>query len=200
VMPQYDAVVAITSGSRNMQSVMNLVWDRIVPALKSEALPADQAGATRLRERLAHLQLKRVAGAVNSELAKTIFGKRFSFPPNSQKFQSLSLQSDSDGNTVLALDYGAGEQRIVCGAKGWSNTQIPHGLLSQAFLNLPDTLVSANGAWTAPDTYRAKICFYQTPIYLTVQLKFAGDAVYVDNEYSVAFKEPKQPEVVGHAL
>ncbi len=37
VLPQYDAVIAITSGTRDMASVMNLVWDRLVPALKPAA-------------------------------------------------------------------------------------------------------------------------------------------------------------------
>ena len=36
VMPQYDTVVAITSGTRDMASVMNLVWDRLVPALEAD--------------------------------------------------------------------------------------------------------------------------------------------------------------------
>ncbi len=34
VLPQHDAVIAITSGTRDMASVMNLVWDQLVPALK----------------------------------------------------------------------------------------------------------------------------------------------------------------------
>ena len=38
VLPQYDAVVAITSGTRDMGSVMNLVWERLVPALKAGPL------------------------------------------------------------------------------------------------------------------------------------------------------------------
>ena len=48
ILPQYDAVVAITSGTRDMASVMNLVWDRLVPALKAGALPADGAAHRKL--------------------------------------------------------------------------------------------------------------------------------------------------------
>ncbi len=42
VLPQYDTVVAITSGTRDMASVMNLVWDRLVPALKESAAAAER--------------------------------------------------------------------------------------------------------------------------------------------------------------
>src|SRR5579883_1127539 len=33
VMPEQDAVVAITSGVRDMQAVLNLVWDKLLPAM-----------------------------------------------------------------------------------------------------------------------------------------------------------------------
>ena len=33
VLPEHDAVVAITSGESDMQAVMNLLWDKLLPAL-----------------------------------------------------------------------------------------------------------------------------------------------------------------------
>src|SRR3954462_6558419 len=38
ILPQYDAVVAITSGVRDMQAVMNLVWDKLLPAMRPDSL------------------------------------------------------------------------------------------------------------------------------------------------------------------
>ena len=57
VLPQYDTVIAITSGTRDMASVMNLVWDRLVPALKAEALAADAAAHKALTAKLSTLTL-----------------------------------------------------------------------------------------------------------------------------------------------
>jgi CubicO group peptidase (beta-lactamase class C family) len=34
VLPEQDAVIAITSGLRDMQAVLNLVWDKLLPGLK----------------------------------------------------------------------------------------------------------------------------------------------------------------------
>ncbi len=39
VLPEQDAVVAITSGVKDMQGLLNLVWEKLPPALKSESLP-----------------------------------------------------------------------------------------------------------------------------------------------------------------
>ena len=48
VLPEQDAVIAITSGVKNMQAVLNLVWDKLLPALErgqAAPRPGRQAGA-----------------------------------------------------------------------------------------------------------------------------------------------------------
>ncbi len=40
VMPEQDAVIAITSGVKSMQSVLDLVWDKLLPAMKPAPWPA----------------------------------------------------------------------------------------------------------------------------------------------------------------
>ncbi|HET6899684.1 MAG TPA: serine hydrolase, partial [Vicinamibacteria bacterium] len=40
VMPEQDAVVAITSGTRDLQGVLDLVWEHVLGAMKPGALPA----------------------------------------------------------------------------------------------------------------------------------------------------------------
>src|SRR5207245_11105169 len=45
VMPQQDAVVAITSGVSDMQAVLNVAWDHLLPAMQPDPLPgSDGAG------------------------------------------------------------------------------------------------------------------------------------------------------------
>ena len=45
VMPEQDAVVAITSGVRDMQAVLNLVWDQLLPAMRPGRSARRRAGA-----------------------------------------------------------------------------------------------------------------------------------------------------------
>ena len=42
VMPDQDTVVAITSGVRDMQAVLNVLWDHLLPACTAQELPADE--------------------------------------------------------------------------------------------------------------------------------------------------------------
>ena len=58
VLPEHDAVIAITGGVRDMQAVLNLVWEKLLPAMRGEALAADAAGQKELQGRLAGLTLK----------------------------------------------------------------------------------------------------------------------------------------------
>lgn len=58
VMPQHDAVVAITADAKEMSLVMNLVWEQLVPALGAAALPEDPANAAKLTAKLKSLKLE----------------------------------------------------------------------------------------------------------------------------------------------
>src|SRR6202041_3424590 len=45
VMPDQDAVIAITSGLGDLQGVLNLIWEKLLPALNAEALSEDPEAA-----------------------------------------------------------------------------------------------------------------------------------------------------------
>ena len=51
VMPQHDAVLAITSESFNMQKSMTTVWENLLPAIKTDNLPGRQSRMTGIEKR-----------------------------------------------------------------------------------------------------------------------------------------------------
>jgi CubicO group peptidase (beta-lactamase class C family) len=55
VMPEQDVVIAITADTRDMQAELNVVWDRLLPALQPAALPANAEEQSRLKQTLANL-------------------------------------------------------------------------------------------------------------------------------------------------
>lgn len=55
VMPGQDAVIAITAQTGQMQTELDLVWEKLLPAFKPEALPADAAEQEKLRQAMASL-------------------------------------------------------------------------------------------------------------------------------------------------
>jgi CubicO group peptidase (beta-lactamase class C family) len=57
VMPEQDAVVAITCETSNMQTELNLVWDHLLPAMRSGALSSNGQTVAQLKKRLRSLAL-----------------------------------------------------------------------------------------------------------------------------------------------
>ena len=61
VMPEQDAVVAITADTRDMQAELNVVWDKLLPAFQSGPLPANVSEQAKLKDALASLVVRPAA-------------------------------------------------------------------------------------------------------------------------------------------
>lgn len=57
VLPEEDAVVAITANTKDMQGELNVVWDHLLPAFHSAPLPDDPAAQQKLKETLSNLSV-----------------------------------------------------------------------------------------------------------------------------------------------
>src|SRR2546423_590825 len=53
MMPEQDAVVVITSGIKDMQAALNVIWDKLLPAMQSRALKSNAAARRQLQNNLA---------------------------------------------------------------------------------------------------------------------------------------------------
>ncbi|HEX5221289.1 MAG TPA: serine hydrolase [Verrucomicrobiae bacterium] len=191
VMPEQDAVVAITSGTRDMQGVMNLVWDKLLPAMQPKRLRANKESHQKLNQTLATLTLKPQQGNGTPTAAAKWSGKTFTFPTNNQKLEAIALAFGNANTPVTLVTRCNGvEQRTACGNGTWIKSRM-------TYADLAEQPVAASGAWTANDTYTAQLSFYETPFCLTVSLKFADNQLLYDCEYNVSFGPTKQPQLAG---
>lgn len=58
VLPEQDAVVAITANTGNMQGQLNVVWEKLLPAFQSAPLAANPAEEAKLKQTLANLEVR----------------------------------------------------------------------------------------------------------------------------------------------
>ena len=58
MLPEQDAVVAITADTRNMQAELNVVWDKLLPAFQSGPLPPNAGEESKLKQTLAGLSVR----------------------------------------------------------------------------------------------------------------------------------------------
>ncbi len=182
VLPEQDAVIAITSGVKDMQGVLNLVWDKLLPALKAEPLSPDDDARKALETTLAGLTLPTPA---RSAAPAKFAGKTYRFPTNAQKIDAVKI----DGNT-LVLRVNGTDQRIDCGSGSWKKGRVGLG-------PLPSQPAAASGAWTGDDTFKAKVCFYETPFVVTISLKESNGELMFESQSNVGFGATKAPQLVG---
>ena len=159
-------------------------------------LAPDDAAWTRLKRTLKNLSLPPQEGSASP--AK-VTGRKFVFPANDRKLESVTLDSDANNSDVTLLAQLDGvERRIVCGRGTWQKGQIAWGLdrLVPGAV-IAEQPVAASGAWTANDIFTAKLCFYETPYIVTIRLKFSDQELQYDCETNVGFGPTKEPQLVG---
>jgi CubicO group peptidase (beta-lactamase class C family) len=191
VMPSQDAVLAVTSGTGDMQAILDAVWEHLLPGIGTTPLPAAPAAGI-LTQRLQNLALSFPEGQPNSAHVARVSGKTFRFAPNDLQLQTFTLESHED-RCRIALQSVSHLQQAECGYRRWIKGE---GRLEGA----PSTHLTARGAWTAPDTFTATLCFYATPFTQTVSCTFAGDQVTLTVRQNVAFGPTEHPPLVGHLV
>ena len=197
VIPELDAVVAITSGVRNMQQVMNLVWDKLLPAMKPGRLHENAAARRQLQGRLASLAVKFPGGTPSSPTSANVSGKWFEFSENDRGIRAVSFDFNSVSPT-LTIRTASGETQMTIGSNVWAKSRGTFANGLDRFLSVPaNPLIAASGAWTAPETFTVKIILYETPFYSTMSFKFDGDRLLIDSEQNVAFGPTKLSQLIG---
>jgi CubicO group peptidase (beta-lactamase class C family) len=197
VLPDEDAVIAITSGVRDMQAVLDILWDKFLPACQPKKLRANPAAQAHLTEVLARLQLTPAQGAETAELAAKVLNRTFAFPSNEQKLELVSLTATGSGSGLtLAVRLAGKEMNLPAGFQHWQQAgraPFPAGRLAQ----FQDEPVAGTFAWPASDTLEVKVCAFETPFNISYRLKFQGEQVTLDQEANVAFGSRTQPTLVG---
>jgi CubicO group peptidase (beta-lactamase class C family) len=200
IVPQYDAVVAITSGVRDMQAVMNLVWDKLLPEMKPAPLPANAVAQRELRAKLGALTMRASSGKATSPLASAVSGKWFELVENARGIRAVSLDLSSSAPALL-VRTADGETRTPFGLGTWVRNRSGFANGMERMLSVPaQPQVAASGAWTADSVFRVKLVATETPFYSTLDFRFDGDRVVVEGEQNVSFGPVRAARLEGRAM
>ncbi len=159
VLPDHDAVIAITAATGDMQAILDAAWAELLPRYSDEALP--ETTATSLTDRLQALQLSTVDGAPTSSASGdgpwTVTDE--SENPTIRSV-SVSDGSTSDGSTgsgwTLSVSDGDADYQVPCGFGEWRSAETTVG-------DGAPFATAACGAWTDAHTFTAEIAMINTP-------------------------------------
>jgi CubicO group peptidase (beta-lactamase class C family) len=183
MLPKLDAVIAITGNTIDLQGMLNLVWDHLLPGLEQPAA-FDRDAEQRLRTKLASLSLKLPDGSTDSPRND----KRFDYAIDANALGATHLSAAFDaGRCRLAFDIAGRTHIIDCGIGHWQDgeTELPGTppefteLTGRTVAPKGPAKVAAAGAWKDADTFAMEWRYYETPFFDTVTLRFSGDTVEV---------------------
>lgn len=189
VMPEQDTVLAIISGVRDLQAVLNKVWEHLLPAMQSKALPTDPQSYGELCDKIAVLSLPLPQGQPSSTKAKQSSGKTYRLESNDLKLESVTITYGDEGSTLLVSDE-RGEHSLRVGyatwLKGTTDLRKDH-----------HEPVAACGAWTAEDTYEVRTCYYEGEFCPVLRFHYTDDELQLEVEPNVAWGPATGTTITG---
>jgi len=195
VMPEQDAVLAITAESPDLQGEINLVWDYLLPAFKNNKLPADDAAVARLKEKIGSLALP-VPQKNTETLATAVTGKTFTASPNALRLQTISFSFSNDECNVKFQTDSANYQ-VAFGAGKWqqAETNMPQPALTAGMIENNNMIYPAkvNGAYTWKDanTLELVLRYIESPHTETFTCHFNGTKLTIDATRSFDYGRTK---------
>ncbi|HKB45729.1 MAG TPA: serine hydrolase, partial [Chitinophagaceae bacterium] len=167
VMPEQDAVLAITAETPDMQEEINLVWQYLLPAFKETKLKADAAAVARLKERIKTLALP-LPQKNTRALTATIHGKTFTASSNDLHLQNISFNFLNDlcrvkfqtDTATWQIDFGAGKWQPA-------KTNMPEPALTSALIEnnrvIYPAKITGSYTWKDANTLELILRYIESP-------------------------------------
>ena len=186
VLPEQDIAIAITSEATDMQAVLDLVWEHLLPAVDREG---DAQADDELADRLSTLRVPTLASTGSGPDAASWTRSADSALPAAYGAASLTragaayeLVLDRDG-TKVPLAVGDGE---------WVES-----VLAVQGAELP---VVASGGWQEDGTFAADLRLIETPHTVRIRTRTDGTVDLAWREVPLHGPDPVDVAVRGRAL
>ena len=195
VMPDQDAVLAITAESPDLQGELDLVWQYLLPAFKDAKLPADDAALARLKEKIRTLALP-LPSKNNEPLEAAISGKTFTASGNNLHLQNISFSFSNDICTVR-FQTDTSSYQVAFGAGQWQTgeTRMPEPALTGGMIANTSMLyparIAASYTWKDASTLELVLRYVESPHRETFTCHFQEKNLSMDVARSFDFGKNK---------
>ena len=185
VLPEKDAVIAITAEAPDMQGEINLVWKYLLPAFQDKKLPFNPKLTASLKEKALSLALPISIKNLHSTMESAISGKNFSMITGEKSLQGASIDF-KDNICYLSLKTDSITHKIPFGFGKWElseTTKFGPYLVARARANrvgLPIFKVAGSYEWKDDKTVEMTLRYTESPHTETITCNFEDDKVSID--------------------
>ena len=192
VMPERDAVLAITSATSDMQAILNIAWEYLLPAMNEDALPPDEEGLKLLKEKLGGLTISTVEGEENSPNTSIVSGRTYFVEPNSLSMKSITFNFEASPD-IITINSEAGEQSFNVGYETMEmGTMIIPSMVSRE--------IAVSGAWESPEKYIVNVIYYETPHDMKFTFQFDEDKLLWDTDVNITSAPKRLEQLKGSII
>lgn len=190
VMPEQDAVLAITGGMDvfDMQEPLDMIWEMLLPAMGDVPLPEDAAAASMLADKFAKLALPRAGMESISPDTARLSGRVYAVDANELGIETIALTFTDDGCTIN-VRTATGDETIPCGYGRWLEGET--SLFNDPWLS-GLTPVASSAGWSSDGALVVTIRLIETPFYQRMRFELADDEMLIETGVNVALGEKEE--------
>lgn len=185
ILPEHDAVIAITSETPDMQGELNLVWQHLLPALKADRSGLNTNDAVVLKKRLTALKLGLPIAADSSIPAPPMINLTYKMESNAKGIESVSLKGNDNSMTVsfkikdqtYPINFGAG--KWIEGKTEMLGPSLVE-FAKNHFVGLPASDIAGAYSWRAPGVLDMRLKYIDSPHTLKMTVTLNGKNVTID--------------------
>lgn len=184
VMPDQDAIIAITAETPDMQSELNLVWKYLLPAIKKDSLSANKKAGLALRGKLVSLALP-LPVKTDTSFTNAVSGKTFAMTGNDNHITNMAFKF-SDNVCTVTLKTDTAQYMLDFKSGGWQSgetTKPGPYLLATAKANLtglPAFKIAGSYNWKDAQTLELILRYVERPHSEKMICHFDGNKLTVD--------------------
>ncbi|MDR3693900.1 serine hydrolase [Mucilaginibacter sp.] len=194
VMPDQDAVIAITSETADMQGELNLVWRYLLPAMHQQPSAINKVADEHLNEHLASLSL---APAGNNGQELPVHNATYMLKPNGMHCKSISFHYDGSvykvsfrmDTTAYELNFGIG--KWLPGETRMAGPSLLNGAKEDFSVLLPYKIDGSCATLGVDGSLQFKLRYIESPHSETITCHFNGQELNAAIEYSFNYGKSK---------
>jgi len=170
VLPEFDAVIAMTGQSTETQLILDSVWSELLPAFKNGEIAEDLAGDRRVQERMANLTLVPSRAQLEPPRDADNWAEAVFRPV---------LDSCLEQPTIVSLKVSpaADQWELVLTEQDWTLDMRPASEWSRCFSNGVAQPIFCSGGWSDPRSLNVSLIFIESPHRLDLACTLDGRSV-----------------------
>ena len=193
ILPEFDLVLAMTSGTSNTKEIMDIISDTFLPSLSKDPLPANSTALASLNNKLASLAIPVTEGKASSPIAKKISGNTYLLENNPFGLKSVTFHFNKKANN-LVFETENGTENISTQVGKWTLTE------TSVIGTIPPTTtkkIAASSGWLADDTFGLTTRYTESESMIKLQFKFDGNVLTMSGDRNLNFGPTKLATVKG---